>query len=470
MSRFRLRDHKGTILFSSVVAGAALAPIITSMPNESNVEHDEKLVAFPQPLSSSAQIDVQSPYAQSLPVFQHSNTLNNNLFDQSKNQNFLTTSSLAERTSAVKAKNVPTEKSLRLIINQLANEEFEIKTDTNKNVWPVDTVLSIGDHGPKVKIIQEHLSEIGYYVQEIDGLYGEKTEKAVERYQKEHGLNITGKVDHETIIYLVGIKQIVTRDISDEETGEDLNTIYYPNQDDNENKVYTKATTHGMKDDDDITPSYFQYGDEHEDIKELQELLNKAGYYNGTIDGIYGSNTQQAVRMLQRDNDLMVDGLAGDQVFDFLKSSDLKKIADNLEKSQVESTKNENNSKETIEKSSNSMENIIARGEQLIGTPYLWGGTSPSGFDCSGFLLYVFKQEGLSLPRSIVDIWNASSSVSEPSRGDLVFFETYKKGPSHAGIYLGNGAFLHTGTSTGVTISHLDESYWKNRYLGAKRF
>lgn len=113
--------------------------------------------------------------------------------------------------------------------------------------------------------------------------------------------------------------------------------------------------------------------------------------------------------------------------------------------------------------------NIIAEGKKHIGTPYVWGGTSPSGFDCSGFLHYVFAQNGISIPRTVSSIWSAGTSVDSPSVGDIVFFETYKSGPSHAGIYLGNGQFLHAGTSSGVTISDMNNSYWSSKYLGAKR-
>lgn len=112
---------------------------------------------------------------------------------------------------------------------------------------------------------------------------------------------------------------------------------------------------------------------------------------------------------------------------------------------------------------------LIKEAKKHIGVPYTWGGNSPSsGFDCSGFLKYVFNQIGVSIPRTVETIWQATTSVSSPQPGDIVFFETYKKGPSHAGIYLGNNQFIHAGTSTGVTIADMSSSYWKPKYLGAK--
>src|SRR5690606_4904057 len=104
-----------------------------------------------------------------------------------------------------------------------------------------------------------------------------------------------------------------------------------------------------------------------------------------------------------------------------------------------------------------------------IGVPYVWGGTTPKGFDCSGFIQYVFKKQNVNLPRTVSQMWNAGKTVSKPQVGDIVFYETYKKGPSHAGIYIGNNKFIQAGTSTGVTITDMNNSYWKPRYLGAKR-
>ncbi|WP_182102715.1 C40 family peptidase [Niallia taxi] len=111
---------------------------------------------------------------------------------------------------------------------------------------------------------------------------------------------------------------------------------------------------------------------------------------------------------------------------------------------------------------------LIAEGKKYIGVPYVWGGSSPSGFDCSGFLNYVYNKAGVSIPRTVETIWAAGTSVSSPQKGDIVFFTTYKSGPSHAGIYLGDGTFLHAGSTTGVTITSMNNSYWKARYLGAK--
>jgi hypothetical protein len=118
---------------------------------------------------------------------------------------------------------------------------------------------------------------------------------------------------------------------------------------------------------------------------------------------------------------------------------------------------------------------IAATAMKYLGAPYVWGGTTPSGFDCSGFVYFVVNQVlgNNSFPRSMSDQVLTGTLVNpdDLQPGDLVFQQnTYQWGLSHAGIYIGNGQFINAGDeSTGVTISDLWDNYWGPRFLTARR-
>jgi peptidoglycan DL-endopeptidase CwlO len=113
---------------------------------------------------------------------------------------------------------------------------------------------------------------------------------------------------------------------------------------------------------------------------------------------------------------------------------------------------------------------VVGIAMQYLGVPYVWGGASPSGFDCSGLVMYVFAQVGISLPHYTVAQYNYANSVSVPRNdlqpGDLVFFA----GLGHVGIYVGNGQFIHAPhTGDVVRIDSLSEGWYSSEYDGAKR-
>lgn len=114
---------------------------------------------------------------------------------------------------------------------------------------------------------------------------------------------------------------------------------------------------------------------------------------------------------------------------------------------------------------------LASTAHTYIGTPYLMGGTTRRAIDCSAFTQNVFSAHGVKLPRTADVQYNVGTKVprGQEQPGDLVFFETYLPGPSHVGIYLGNGKFIHASSSRGVTITPLNGYYFGPRYLGAKR-
>lgn len=116
---------------------------------------------------------------------------------------------------------------------------------------------------------------------------------------------------------------------------------------------------------------------------------------------------------------------------------------------------------------------LLAVGKEYIGTPYKFGAASGSAeaFDCSSFVQYIYDQMGLELPRTTSSQADIGVKVAKPylSVGDLVFFKTGSSSIGHVGIYAGGDKFLHASSSKGVTISKLSDSYWKNRYVTARR-
>jgi cell wall-associated NlpC family hydrolase len=116
---------------------------------------------------------------------------------------------------------------------------------------------------------------------------------------------------------------------------------------------------------------------------------------------------------------------------------------------------------------------VIASGKEYIGKPYVWGGTGPNGFDCSGLIQTIFAENGISIPRGAKDQYKDGRKIKREylKPGDLIFFETYAKGVSHVGIWIGDGKFLHAESSdAGVTITPISIPYWDDRYYGAATY
>lgn len=178
-------------------------------------------------------------------------------------------------------------------------------------------------------------------------------------------------------------------------------------------------------------------GMENSEVTNLQKDLQRLGYFNYVPTGYFGSITKQAVISYQKDNYLYADGIVGHWTAKEIK-----------------------------------VDKVLQTAKSFQGVPYVWGGVSPSGFDCSGFTHYTLLKNGIVVQRTAKAQYNEGTWVSKSQLkpGDLVFFSTYAPGPTHVGIYLGAGKFIHASSGAGkVTISDLNGSYYAQRYIGARR-
>ncbi|HDR7631685.1 TPA: SH3 domain-containing protein [Bacillus mycoides] len=148
----------------------------------------------------------------------------------------------------------------------------------------------------------------------------------------------------------------------------------------------------------------------------------------------------------------------------FLSKTPVGGAVDNKPNDNQNNNQNNNNNNNNNSGDSSS---LLAYAKSMQGVPYVWGGTSANGVDCSGYIYHVFKKFGHNISRqSVAGYWSSLSKTSTPQPGDLIYFQnTYKAGPSHMGIYLGGGSFIQSGDK-GVAIASLNNSYWKSHFLG----
>ncbi|AZN39817.1 C40 family peptidase [Paenibacillus albus] len=178
-------------------------------------------------------------------------------------------------------------------------------------------------------------------------------------------------------------------------------------------------------------------------VTTLQNNLKTLSYFNySTATGYYGTVTRDAVLAFQSGYGLPADGLAGPVTNDSIIHALLK-------------------------------QKLIADASSYIGVPYAWGGSSTSGFDCSGFVYFMFTKFGVPQVRTTAaTLFTQGSTVSRSMLrpGDLVFFRIGTTGAvDHVGFYMGNGSFISAISSKGIYVQQLDNTYWSPRYAGAKR-
>lgn len=199
----------------------------------------------------------------------------------------------------------------------------------------------------------------------------------------------------------------------------------------------------------------FRQGDRGDSVRKIQVSLSDQGYAV-TTDGVFGPATEEAVREYEKKHGLDVDGIVGEEVQRALFGEMLAE------------TKQPNFISEKGKA-------IVKAAQQYLGVPYVYGGASPEvGFDCSGFVYYVFAKHGISLPRTADDQALVGTTVakSDLRPGDLVFFSADGYEINHVGIYVGNDEFIHANSEEEHCIDYdsMKRDYRVRAYAGAKRF
>lgn len=281
-----------------------------------------------------------------------------------------------------------------------------------------DTTLKKGMTHTDVIELQQKLKELNFFTEiEFTNYFGTKTEEAVIKFQQSIDITADGVAGQKTLASIdIKIKQ--------------------------KNLIPEGFTQ-------------FQIGDTNELIKTVQEKLLQLKFYTGEPTTSYDEATKAAVEKFQTANSLEATGI--------VDKATLVKL-------------NTVSAAQTTSRGISSPElgnDIVTYSKKFLGKPYVWGASNGKSFDCSGFVLYIFKHFGVTLGHGADDQFATGKKVSKDDLqvGDAVFFTTYKKGASHVGIFVGDDKFIHASSSGGsVMITDLNTAYYKSRYIGARRY
>ncbi len=383
-------------------------------------------------------------------------------------------------------------------VRALQAQSRQVSTASNTSgQLTVTQVLRNGSRGAQVTLLQNKLKDAGYHTGSVDGIYGPQTAQSVRSFQQANNLLVDGIAGRQTLTTLNagGTKNPTTPSqpssssvLRQESRGQavtklqnDLKSLGFFTA--NATGYYGSITVQSVRDFQrrhglvvdgiagpatlgkvaDVlkkpstpnnpapSPTVLKKESRGQAVTKLQNDLKRLGHFSASATGYYGDITVQSVRSFQRTYGLVVDGIAG--------PATLNKLA------AVINGKDDS----VVNDSSFNVMNVIADASDLIGVRYVWGGNSPQqGFDCSGFIVYVYNKSNVQLPRTVAQMWNTLKPVSQPQVGDIVVYNT-TGGPSHAGIYIGNNKFIQAGSSTGVVISDMNTNYWSSKYMGARR-
>lgn len=227
-----------------------------------------------------------------------------------------------------------------------------------------------------------------------------------------------------------------------------------------------------------VSHADYMVGSKGNDVKYIQQRLNQYGC-RVSANGVFDWKTKKAVMQFQKKKKLDADGIVGPATYKALTGKNLRKSSASATKRKVVSSNGKPKigiDDSTVQWHSagpvtKKVKDITEEAKRYVGVPYRFGGTTPKGFDCSGFIQYVFHRKGILLPRSADEQYFSGEKVSVNSLkpGDLVFFNTYEEGISHSGLYLGDGYFISATSSRGVAVATMKNGYWHDRYIGANR-
>ena len=280
---------------------------------------------------------------------------------------------------------------------------------TSKNTTSVNSTpkLRRGNRGNAVKDLQKLLNNAGADIK-VDGSFGRATRNAVRNFQASAGIGVDG---------VVGPR-----------TWNKLNS--------GAGSAATSKNTTSVN----STPK-LRRGNRGNAVKDLQKLLNNAGA-DIKVDGSFGRATRNAVRNFQASAGIGVDGVVGPRTWDKLNSGKVE-----ISTSRAASTAAPAPAPKTSAQSDVSGQAIVESAKDYLGTPYVWGGSSPAGFDCSGLTSKVYREHGISIPRTARKQAFAGTIISESEArpGDLVVFTQNNYG--HVGIYAGDGKVVDASRS-----------------------
>ena len=313
------------------------------------------------------------------------------------------------------------------------------------------SVLRPGDQGTAVEALQRELQKKGYYTYpEITGYYGAETELAIVHFQKESTLGRDGVAGEYTLRALFGRQlESVMQGATLESAGFDISEIAAHEEQNRTNDEATDVLKNGML---------------GESVRIVQARLVALGYLNGA-DGEFGNATESAVRTFQTASGLTSDGEVGPKTLTALQAEDAITAA-------VYAGSLNNGGSGA---SGGTGQAIADYARQFQGHRYIYGTAGPNTFDCSGLVVYVYRQFGMTLPHTsrLQGEMGQRIDLNNLQAGDLVFFDTVAGNGlvyDHVGIYLSGGQFIQAASSrSGVIISSLYSGYYRNTFVCGRR-